>query len=33
MATDGSHGNDSDDAEKAETESLYRAVNAANPRS
>jgi len=27
MATDGSHGNDSADAEKAETESLYRAVN------
>jgi hypothetical protein len=27
MATDGSHGNDSADAEKAETESLYREVN------
>ena len=27
MATDGSHGNDSADAEKAETESLYRQVN------
>jgi tyrosyl-tRNA synthetase len=28
MATDGSHGNDSADAEKAETKSLYREVNA-----
>jgi hypothetical protein len=27
MATDGSHGNDSADAEKAMTESLYREVN------
>ena len=27
MATDGSHGNDSADAEKAETQSLYRHVN------
>jgi hypothetical protein len=27
MATDGSHGNDSADAEKAKTESLYREVN------
>ena len=27
MATDGSHGNDSADAEKAETESFFRDVN------
>jgi len=27
MATEGSHGNDSADAEKAKTESLYREVN------
>ena len=27
MAPDGSHGNDSADAEKAETERLYREVN------
>ena len=27
MATDGSHGNDSADAEKAETESLFRDEN------
>ena len=27
MATDGSHGNDSADTEKAKTESLYREVN------
>jgi hypothetical protein len=27
MATDGSHGNDSAEAEKAKTESLYREVN------